>query len=166
MSKRFGRSKRRAQREQIAMLREAQAMNTELIQLQRRTIDRQDSVLRRTSSVLGAWSAAAEAQTIRVANGDTLRLPKATSRMASSFSDPSQFPTYEVVDMLLARVRVDDHADCLHARVRLASGEMAYAISRKALDTIPKQFLVEEVATIVSKALVDYLRPVGGARHE
>lgn len=167
MSKRFGRNQKRRMREQEANLREALARDGALLQYVSEQKRELEEAMARARRILGnhvALPPELHGDHPHPLGGDfDVHIPGGIETLAPS----SRMPAFEPFSLKIERMhqllswiedrdgRHDDRA--IHFRVRLDSGEVGYAISRRAIDRLSASELHRSILPQIALELSQHL---------
>lgn len=160
MTKRFGRNQKRAMRAQIASAEALAAERLENAERSRMEAKYLRDDLDEARDIAGAMSVLFPAQAIAVGGRRSSRIT------LSEESAPHSIGSADVLRMhslpvLLSSIHPDTIKSTLHVVVEFADGTWGYAITREALATLPRQFLVKKIAQSLANMIADDLQQTG-----
>lgn len=168
MGKRFGRNQKRALKQELQNYKRANDMNCNLLAYATAERQKLQSQLDRVAKILGADHVALPVRnsTLKITDPNFRGLYFAEKKQFVDFFNESQSPTLKLsrqeMFALIVRVAEDADKNAIHTRVQLADGNMAYSVSREAIDMIPesqlKYILIEEITRQISEALAKVLK--------
>lgn len=178
MSKRFGRNQRRRAREALAAAQEtvkqlefARRMDAALLADQSRTIDRLRSMISEIAYIVGHHAVIAGEPTVLTYGFDGMRAAPDRGELVVGYGPSGQEApsfnaiTAETLRLLKFSAIRDELARHIHFRVSLADGNIGYAISMRAIESMPadalERLLAVEISRDMSRSLVGFLRDRG-----
>ncbi|HET6828258.1 MAG TPA: hypothetical protein VFH35_06245 [Ramlibacter sp.] len=166
MAQRFGRNQRRRAREALAAMTRANTMNQGLLRKVSEDNETLRGILSEAREVLGNHPALPPKNIgnhPRPLGGDfDFPVPQPLDWRADSLTQPTRILVARMHEML-ASVDVRNHADEIHCRVRLDSGDVVYCISGAALSSMRQspehltRLLTREIAPRMGRLLSQVL---------
>ncbi len=143
--KRFGRNQKRRMREQVAQLQQGMAMDRALLADQRSRLDGLREEIRAAKRIAGAHAVLFSPERVHweIEARQVVRRPVVGSVPRGFIGDPMK-ETFETVDLdvMLADAQITDWERRVHLQVTFRDSRVGYAITRQALEGIPKDELV------------------------
>lgn len=162
MSRRFGRNQKRRFREELAKAREAYDMQSGLLQ---HVSDRRQALedeIAYAKRVLRNGSVMLEPAELRLDCSDQEQLNYHTESLpnylAADDAPISMVMEHIPLSVLLTDSDIDQFSDRLHFRVRFADGQWRYAITKRAIQTMPKADLIRRISQELARAIADELK--------